>query len=144
MLLSIMLLSIMLLSIMLLSIILLSIMFAAGSHFFQLECRHIFCFLCVKGVAIQSKRCPMCRREIPPDYLEHPDLVQGPVDPAADKGPPTAEDASQVEPSQPTTEDFRSVAFLSRTGRTVVLVNKMAQLPQNNAQKFAQLELCQI
>lgn len=46
-------------------------------HPVQLQCRHIFCFLCVKGVAIQSKRCPMCRREIPQDYLEHPDLVQG-------------------------------------------------------------------
>ena len=22
----------------------------------------------------------MCRREIPPDYLEHPDLVQGPLE----------------------------------------------------------------
>ena len=51
-----------------------------NTFFEQLQCRHIFCFLCVKGVAIQSKRCPMCRREIPPDYLEHPDLVQGPLE----------------------------------------------------------------
>ena len=49
---------------------------------FQLQCRHIFCFLCVKGVALSGvrNRCPMCRREIPPDYLDHPDLVQGPVE----------------------------------------------------------------
>ncbi|XP_014238853.1 E3 ubiquitin-protein ligase rnf146-like isoform X1 [Trichogramma pretiosum] len=41
----------------------------------RLPCSHIFCFLCVKGVANQSKRCPMCRHEIPPDYLEHPQLI---------------------------------------------------------------------
>jgi len=30
----------------------------------------------VKGVANQSKRCPMCRQEIPPDFLERPQLVE--------------------------------------------------------------------
>ncbi|XP_011632304.1 E3 ubiquitin-protein ligase RNF146 isoform X1 [Pogonomyrmex barbatus] len=29
-----------------------------------------------KGVANQSKRCPMCRQEIPPDFLERPQLVE--------------------------------------------------------------------
>jgi len=41
----------------------------------QLPCKHIFCFLCVKGVTTQSKRCAMCRREIPPDYLQNPELL---------------------------------------------------------------------
>ena len=41
----------------------------------QLPCKHIFCFLCVKGVTTQSKRCAMCRREIPPNYLENPELL---------------------------------------------------------------------
>lgn len=41
----------------------------------QLPCKHIFCFLCVKGVTTQSKRCAMCRREIPQDYLLNPELV---------------------------------------------------------------------
>jgi len=41
----------------------------------QLPCKHIFCFLCVKGVTTQSKRCAMCRREIPEDYLLNPDLL---------------------------------------------------------------------
>ncbi len=44
-------------------------------HPVRLGCDHIFCFLCVKGVAIQSKRCPMCRREIPANFLENPTLV---------------------------------------------------------------------
>lgn len=44
-------------------------------HPVKLPCNHIFCFLCVKGVTIQSQRCPMCRREIPQSYLEHPTLV---------------------------------------------------------------------
>ncbi|XP_046993105.1 E3 ubiquitin-protein ligase rnf146 [Schistocerca americana] len=45
-------------------------------HPAQLPCGHIFCFLCVKGVANQSRKCAMCRQEIPPDYLEKPQLVE--------------------------------------------------------------------
>jgi len=41
----------------------------------QLPCKHIFCYLCVKGVTTQSKRCAMCRREIPEDYLINPELL---------------------------------------------------------------------
>lgn len=44
-------------------------------HPVKLHCGHIFCFLCVKGVAIQSKRCPMCRQEIAENYLDDPDLL---------------------------------------------------------------------
>lgn len=29
-----------------------------------------------QGVAIQSKRCAMCRAEIPTDYLDHPVLLE--------------------------------------------------------------------
>ncbi|XP_071953529.1 uncharacterized protein [Antedon mediterranea] len=42
----------------------------------QLPCRHIFCFLCVKGAANRSKRCALCRKEIPMDYFNHPRLVK--------------------------------------------------------------------
>nr|XP_026499199.1 E3 ubiquitin-protein ligase rnf146 [Vanessa tameamea] len=45
-------------------------------HPTRLPCGHIFCFLCVKGIAIQSKKCAMCRMEIPHDYFEHPDLIE--------------------------------------------------------------------
>jgi E3 ubiquitin-protein ligase RNF146 len=44
-------------------------------HPAQLPCGHIFCFLCVKGVANQSKKCAMCRQEIPTDYFEKPVLL---------------------------------------------------------------------
>ena len=44
-------------------------------HPVKLPCAHIFCFLCVKGVAIQSKRCALCRTEIPPEYFNNPILV---------------------------------------------------------------------
>lgn len=44
-------------------------------HPVELPCGHIFCYLCVKGVTVQSRRCPMCRREIPQTYLEHPNLI---------------------------------------------------------------------
>lgn len=44
-------------------------------HPVELPCGHIFCFLCVKGVANQSKRCAMCRKELPSGYLERPHLV---------------------------------------------------------------------
>ncbi|EDS35675.1 ring finger protein [Culex quinquefasciatus] len=46
-------------------------------HPAKLPCGHIFCFLCVKGVAFKNRRCAMCRRDIPPSYLEHPQLVNG-------------------------------------------------------------------
>ena len=42
----------------------------------QLPCRHIFCFLCVKGVANRSKKCALCRQEIPPDFFAKPVLVR--------------------------------------------------------------------
>lgn len=45
-------------------------------HPAELPCHHVFCYLCVKGVANQSKRCPMCRHEIPQDFLERPRLVE--------------------------------------------------------------------
>ena len=44
-------------------------------HPVQLPCKHIFCYLCVKGVANQSKRCALCRQEIPVDFLNNPELV---------------------------------------------------------------------
>jgi len=44
-------------------------------HPVKLPCSHIFCYLCVKGVAFQSRRCAMCRQEIPADFLLHPQLI---------------------------------------------------------------------
>lgn len=41
----------------------------------QLPCRHIFCFLCVKGVANRSKRCALCRQEIPAHFFHDPKLM---------------------------------------------------------------------
>ncbi|GFX77984.1 e3 ubiquitin-protein ligase RNF146, partial [Trichonephila clavipes] len=41
----------------------------------QLPCSHVFCYLCVKGVTYQSKRCAMCRQEIPVNYLDNPLLI---------------------------------------------------------------------
>lgn len=48
------------------------------NHPTQLPCGHVFCFLCVKGIAFQSKKCAMCRAEIPPNYLDNPILL-GPL-----------------------------------------------------------------
>ncbi|KAH7976626.1 hypothetical protein HPB52_017026 [Rhipicephalus sanguineus] len=36
-------------------------------HPARLPCGHIFCFLCVKGIANQSKRCAMCRQSPSPE-----------------------------------------------------------------------------
>ncbi|XP_041358639.1 E3 ubiquitin-protein ligase rnf146-like [Gigantopelta aegis] len=41
-----------------------------------LPCKHIFCFLCVKGVANRNKKCALCRQEIPADYFRHPNLMR--------------------------------------------------------------------
>lgn len=40
-----------------------------------LPCSHVFCFLCVKGASWHSKRCALCRQEIPEDFLERPVLL---------------------------------------------------------------------
>lgn len=44
-------------------------------HPVRLPCYHIFCFLCVKGASWHSKRCALCRQEIPEDFLERPVLL---------------------------------------------------------------------
>ncbi|XP_021456327.2 E3 ubiquitin-protein ligase rnf146 [Oncorhynchus mykiss] len=41
----------------------------------RLPCCHVFCFLCVKGASWHSKRCALCRQEVPEDFLEHPTLL---------------------------------------------------------------------
>ena len=41
----------------------------------ELPCHHIFCFLCVKGVANRSKRCALCRQDIPADFFRDPKLL---------------------------------------------------------------------
>ena len=41
----------------------------------QLPCSHVFCFLCLKGVAGRNRRCALCRAEIPPDFVRRPVLV---------------------------------------------------------------------
>ena len=43
-------------------------------HPVQLNCQHIFCYLCVKGV--QKKQCPMCRSDISPESIDQPNLVK--------------------------------------------------------------------
>lgn len=36
----------------------------------------MYAFVTIQGVAIQSKKCAMCRAEIPPDYLDHPIVLE--------------------------------------------------------------------
>uniref|UniRef100_A0A914VGI4 E3 ubiquitin-protein ligase n=1 Tax=Plectus sambesii TaxID=2011161 RepID=A0A914VGI4_9BILA len=33
-------------------------------------CAHVFCFLCIKGAAFRSGRCPLCRTPIPPTFFD--------------------------------------------------------------------------
>jgi len=41
----------------------------------QLPCLHVFCYLCVKGVAGRNRRCALCRADIPQDFVRRPVLV---------------------------------------------------------------------
>jgi len=45
------------------------------SYAVQLPCSHVFCFLCLKGVAGRNRRCALCRADIPPDFLRRPVLI---------------------------------------------------------------------
>ena len=41
----------------------------------KLPCSHIFCYLCVKGVAVRSGTCALCRQRIPSTYLDRPTVL---------------------------------------------------------------------
>ncbi|CAL8100816.1 unnamed protein product [Orchesella dallaii] len=45
-------------------------------HPVELPCHHVFCYLCIKGVAIQgpNSRCAICRAQIPYSVLTNPHL----------------------------------------------------------------------
>ncbi|XP_072913437.1 E3 ubiquitin-protein ligase rnf146 isoform X1 [Hemitrygon akajei] len=55
-------------------------------HPVKLPCKHIFCFLCVKGASWQSRRCALCRQEIPEDFLDKPALLSPEELKAASRG----------------------------------------------------------
>ncbi|KAM5163180.1 E3 ubiquitin-protein ligase RNF146 isoform 1-T3 [Mantella aurantiaca] len=44
-------------------------------HPVSLPCKHIFCYLCVKGASWLGRRCALCRQEIPEDFLDKPTLL---------------------------------------------------------------------
>nr|XP_018914362.1 PREDICTED: E3 ubiquitin-protein ligase rnf146-like [Bemisia tabaci] len=44
----------------------------------ELPCKHVFCFLCVKGIAQKTRCCALCRREIPLNYFDSPHLLSDP------------------------------------------------------------------
>ena len=44
-------------------------------HPVQLNCQHIFCYLCVKGV--QKKQCPICRSDISQESIYKKKIVKG-------------------------------------------------------------------
>ncbi len=41
----------------------------------MLPCNHMFCYLCIKGVAARQKRCALCRSTIPPGYIDRPSVI---------------------------------------------------------------------
>jgi E3 ubiquitin-protein ligase RNF146 len=44
-------------------------------HPVRLPCSHMFCYLCMKGVAVRNRRCALCRADIPEDFVRRPILV---------------------------------------------------------------------
>ncbi|XP_053314519.1 E3 ubiquitin-protein ligase RNF146 [Spea bombifrons] len=44
-------------------------------HPVSLPCKHIFCYLCVKGASWLGRRCALCRQEIPEDFMDKPTLL---------------------------------------------------------------------
>lgn len=41
----------------------------------KLPCSHIFCFLCIKGVAARSNHCALCRQQLNLDILSNPSII---------------------------------------------------------------------
>nr|XP_056701554.1 E3 ubiquitin-protein ligase RNF146-like [Euleptes europaea] len=44
-------------------------------HPVSLPCKHVFCYLCVKGASWLGKQRALCRQEIPEDFLDKPTLL---------------------------------------------------------------------
>lgn len=61
-------------------------------HPVRLPCSHMFCYLCMKGVAVRNRRCALCRAEIPEDFVRRPTLV-------------TAQGAVQSKNQEPSSDD---------------------------------------
>ncbi|XP_069090942.1 E3 ubiquitin-protein ligase RNF146-like isoform X1 [Pleurodeles waltl] len=55
-------------------------------HPVSLPCKHVFCYLCVKGASWLGKRCALCRQEIPEDFLDKPILLSPEELKAASRG----------------------------------------------------------
>lgn len=41
----------------------------------KLPCSHVFCYLCVKGVAVRGGTCALCRQPIPRGFLDQPNVL---------------------------------------------------------------------
>ncbi|CAB4002070.1 E3 ubiquitin- ligase RNF146 [Paramuricea clavata] len=52
----------------------------------KLKCGHIFCFLCIKGVAFRSRRCALCRQDVDLKYFDHPEIVHFEAKTSGDEG----------------------------------------------------------
>lgn len=50
-----------------------------------LPCAHVFCFLCAKGALNGNRACPLCRRPVPLDYFNNPQLLHKPTVPPIDR-----------------------------------------------------------
>uniref|UniRef100_A0A2K5E6F5 E3 ubiquitin-protein ligase n=1 Tax=Aotus nancymaae TaxID=37293 RepID=A0A2K5E6F5_AOTNA len=55
-------------------------------HPVSLPCKHVFCYLCVKGASWLVKRCALCRQEIPEDFLDKSTLLSPEEPKAASRG----------------------------------------------------------
>lgn len=44
-------------------------------HPVQLPCKHVFCYLCIKGVAARNNKCALCRQQIPAGYMDNPSVI---------------------------------------------------------------------
>ncbi|XP_057559147.1 E3 ubiquitin-protein ligase RNF146-like [Hippopotamus amphibius kiboko] len=55
-------------------------------HPVSLPCKHVFCYLCVKGNSWLGKRCALSRQEIPEDFLDKPTLLSPEELKAASRG----------------------------------------------------------
>ena len=106
-------------------------MFQVLLHPVELDCGHVFCFLCVKGVTLQGLHraavaaqarpnaqqpqprgsgasCPMCRAPIQPHTLLNPNLIDTPISSAS-----TTQDAVAADPSGHTHDHHSQGQFLS-------------------------------
>ena len=53
-----------------------AICYQKAIHPIEIPCKHVYCYLCIKGVAARNRKCPLCRSDVKMENLINPKLME--------------------------------------------------------------------